>query len=124
MKIPKWILSPILFIFLMAVSLVIPASLLAASPEAAVYQPQIVYNGDYHPTTIYYQSPGSSFWKRMSKSDNYLNVVRCPAALKALNSVGQWHGHIKADGSCGSPYEPSLYAVGNRINYDQSMAGE
>jgi hypothetical protein len=114
-----------IFICLVSVLWCLPARL-SAAPLAtqAGYQPQMTYQGDYIPTALYYKSPGSSFWQRMSKSANYLNVVRCPAALRALKSTGQWQGHLTGDGSCGPLDEPSMFALGNRINSDAITAGE
>lgn len=108
----------------MAVFCCATSNLLAASPATQIgYQPQQTYNGDYIPLALYYKNPESSIWQRMSKSDNYLSDVRCPAALRALSSTGQWRGHFKEDGSCGSLYEPTLFELGNRINHDAIATG-
>lgn len=82
------------------------------------YVPGTGYKGEFIQSRLYYRNPRSSVWLRMSASDDYREVVRCRAALTALESGGTWLGHLNQDGSCGSQDEPAYFALGNRINYD------
>jgi hypothetical protein len=88
------------------------------------YKTYLIYEGGYYKSALYYKNPGSSKWNKMSTSSNYLDVVKCQPALRALNSAGKWNGHLKEDGACGSTDEPSFFAVGNRINYESIRSGE
>jgi hypothetical protein len=125
MKTVKQGVSFAIFISLVTLLLFAPSGLSAApSAPQAGYKPQVTYKGEFIPTAIYYKNPESPFWLRMSKSNNYLNVVKCPAALRALNNAGKWLGHLNQDGSCGPTDEPSLFALGNRINSDAIASGE
>lgn len=85
------------------------------------YVPGIDYKGEFIPSRLYYHNPRSAVWRRMSASDNYRDVVKCKAALVALEATGSWQGHLNQDGSCGSLDEPSYFALGSRINYDISL---
>jgi hypothetical protein len=89
--------------------------------EAATYISGVSYAGEYVPSRLYYRTPRSAAWRRMSHADNYRDVVTCQAALVSLGKTGNWQGHLKQDGSCGSLDEPSFFALGNRINFDISL---
>jgi len=89
--------------------------------DTAVYNPGASYAGEYIQTRLYYRNPSSAVWRRMSHSDDYLDVVTCQAALTSLGKTGNWQGHLKQDGSCGPLDEPAFFALGNRINYDISL---
>lgn len=88
------------------------------------YHAVIVYKGEYVPTALYYRHRSSQPWMRMSKSDNYQEVVTCANALVKLSFVGQWQGNLNGDGSCGTMIEPATFTLGNRLNYDDSMSGQ
>ena len=85
------------------------------------YKPSVTYAGEFIQTKLYYRTPHSPVWRWVSASDKYLEVVRCSAALAALETSGTWKGHLMQDGSCGPMDEPSYFALGNRINYDILM---
>ena len=89
--------------------------------EAATYHPGVSYAGEYIQSRLYYRTPQSAVWRRMSHSDNYRDVVTCQSALISLGKTGKWQGHLKQDGACGPLDEPSFFAIGNRINHDISL---
>jgi hypothetical protein len=88
---------------------------------AAKYNPGAGYTGEFIQTRLYYHNPRSAIWRRMSRSDNYHDVVTCQSALDSLGTTGSWQGHLNQDGSCGPLGEPSFFALGNRINFDISL---
>lgn len=88
------------------------------------YFADVLYNGEYIPTALFYRNVKTEPWMRMSKSDNYREVVTCKPALIKLEVTGQWVGNIKQDGSCGPEAEPATYKIGNRLNFDDSIVGQ
>jgi hypothetical protein len=88
--------------------------------KIAVYNPLYIYKGDYQPDVLLFKNPWSTDWQRLPKLD-YLQKVTCQDALAALNKVGKWKGNLRMDGSCGSPAEPSDWAMGNRLNYENEL---
>jgi len=80
------------------------------------YDPVILYPGPYMPEQLFYRNPKGQVWLRWTTAD-FSRKVTCPGALKRLKRRGVWKGHLKPGGSCGSPAEPSDWAVGNWINY-------
>lgn len=94
----------------------------AAAPKQ--YFADVLYKGEYIPTALFYRNEKTEPWMRMSKSDNYREVVTCKPALIKLETVGQWMGYLKQDGSCGPEAEPATFKTGNRLNFDDSMVGQ
>ncbi|TWJ32437.1 hypothetical protein JN12_00877 [Geobacter argillaceus] len=80
------------------------------------YDPAIMYPGPYTPEHLFYKNPKGPVWLQWTAGD-FTRKVTCSGALKRLKRKGVWQGHLKPDGSCGSPAEPSDWAVGNWINY-------
>jgi|GEM_PF-2357654 len=97
------------------------ASVFTDKNEAAGYNPGASYTGEFIQSKLYYHNPHSVFWRSMSRSDNYRDVVTCQSALVSLATTGKWQGHLNQDGSCGPLDEPSFFALGNRINLDISL---
>lgn len=86
----------------------------------AAYNPAAVYTGAYVTESIYYKNPGASVWTRVSRPAS-LSRVSCGDALYHLKREGAWKGHLNPDGSCGPTSEPSDWAVGNWLNYQDSL---
>jgi hypothetical protein len=109
-----------------------PSLLLAAADEptgrggatgsVGPYNPAQRYAGSYTPKALFYKNPGSTYWQRVA--DDFLRRVKCPDALGHLQRDGLWKGHLKKDGSCGPLDEPSDWAVGNRLNYEDMLSGQ
>ena len=90
------------------------------APGIAAYNPTTEYNGAYESDFIYYKNPGASVWLRVTNLDR-LRHISCPDALRSLNKQGTWRGHLNPDGSCGPTSEPSDWALGNWLNYRDSL---
>ena len=86
--------------------------------SAPPYQPTKVYAGPYGVTTVYYRESFRAKWRQ-----GVSGAVTCPDALSHFKVSGFWKGHLKLDGSCGIPDEPSEWAVGNRLNYEALIGG-
>jgi hypothetical protein len=93
-----------------------------ATGSAGPYNPAQRYAGSYTPKALFYKNPGSIYWQRVA--DDFLKRVKCPDALGHLQRDGLWKGHLKKDGSCGPLDEPSDWAVGNRLNYEDMLSGQ
>jgi len=87
-----------------------------AEEKRVSYDAAIMYPGPYTPEQLFYKNPKGQVWLRWTTAD-FTKTVACSGALKRLKQRGVWQGHLKSDGSCGSPAEPSDWAVGNWINY-------
>lgn len=81
------------------------------------YDPAIIYPGPYQPEQLFFRSPKGVVWLNWSNAV-YTRSVKCRVALKSLKLTGFWQGHLKPGGACGTPSEPSDWALGNWINYD------
>jgi hypothetical protein len=86
----------------------------------AIYNPAIIYTGDYQPDVLLFKNPWTIAWQRIPKLD-HLRYVTCQDALNHLNLEGRWKGHLNPDGSCGSQAEPADWAIGNRLNYENDL---
>jgi hypothetical protein len=93
-----------------------------ASGSIGPYNPAQRYNGSYTPKALFYKNPGSTYWQRVA--DDFLRRVKCPNAMDHLRKDGLWKGHLNKDGSCGPLDEPSDWAVGNRLNYEEMLSGQ
>jgi len=91
-----------------------PAS---ATEAREPYDPAIIYPGPYTPEQLFYRSPKGLVWLQWSAKD-FTRAVTCRGTLKSLKLTGVWQGHLKPNGACGTPAEPSEWALGNWINYD------
>ena len=89
-------------------------------PTIAAYNPNAVYTGTYVPELVYNKNSGASVWIRVTRLDR-LRFISCDSALTGLRREGTWQGHLNADGSCGSSSEPSDWALGNWLNYRDSL---
>ncbi|CAG0941387.1 hypothetical protein ANRL1_00527 [Anaerolineae bacterium] len=90
-------------------------SMPAAAEEP--YAPAIIYPGPYEPEQLFYRNPKGLDWQRWSPA-SFTKSVICRETLKSLKLTGVWQGHLKPNGACGTPAEPSYWALGNWINYD------
>jgi len=90
------------------------------SPGTAPYNPAAVYTGAYVTGSIYYRNPGATVWTRVTQPGS-LKKISCGNALSHLQREGAWKGHLNPDGSCGPTSEPSDWAVGNWLNYQDSL---
>lgn len=88
----------------------------AAAPRQS-YDPAVIYPGPYEPEQLFYRNPKGLVWLRWSEA-GFTRSVKCRETLKGLKLTGTWQGHLKANGACGTPEEPSLWALGNWINFD------
>ncbi|HTP05653.1 MAG TPA: hypothetical protein VMM54_10945 [Nitrospirota bacterium] len=86
------------------------------------YNPAKQYAGSATSKGLFFKNPGSVYWQRVA--DDYLKRVKCPDAIDHLRRTGLWKGHLGQDGSCGPLDEPSDWAVGNRLNYEEMLSGE
>ena len=86
------------------------------------YNPTQTYNGPYGSIIVYYRETFRAKWRR-GITGTFPNGVTCPDALSHFKGSGLWQGHLKLNGSCGIPDEPSEWAVGNRLNYDALTNG-
>ncbi|MDD2542045.1 MAG: hypothetical protein PHH28_13505 [Desulfuromonadaceae bacterium] len=85
------------------------------------YQANHLYKGKYISSVLYFRYSKAQPWMRMSNSDNYLEVVACRSALLKINAEGAWAGHINRDGTCGSVVEPTMFVLGNRLNFNDDL---
>ncbi len=85
------------------------------------YDPSQLYPGPFVNNSVYFKPYATGNWMRGLNGYFPSNVV-CYDALWHLKTTGQWSGHIKLDGSCGTVGEPAPWAVGNRLNYDDASA--
>ena len=99
-----------------------PAGRGGATGIVGPYNPARQYAGSYTPKALFFKNPGRIYWQRVA--DNYLKRVKCPDAIDHLRRVGLWKGHLGQDGSCGPLAEPSDWAVGNRLNYEDMLSGQ
>lgn len=113
------------FLFCMTLIVAVVGGILSSvSPVAAAiggasYIPSQVYNGPYPIDGVFYRNPGNTIWIR-GIAGTFPKAVVCPDALRHLKQDGTWRGHLKPNGSCGPLAEPSIWAVGNWINYSIS----
>jgi hypothetical protein len=85
------------------------------------YDPGVTYEGQCLTTLLFFRYTKNDFWRRRPHMDRLRNVV-CQDALSHLNKEGKWQGDLNSDGSCGmSSTESPEWAVGNRVNYDESL---
>jgi hypothetical protein len=87
------------------------------------YNPKIVYSGNHGGNILFMKNSKQAPWRRIPGLDR-LRQVTCADALMHLQQEGTWQGHLNLDGSCGSLGEPSDWAMGNRINYDNQFLGQ
>lgn len=81
------------------------------------YIPSIIYPGPYEPEQLFYRNPKGLDWQQWS-SASFTKSVICRGTLNSLKLTGVWQGHLKPNGACGTPAEPSYWALGNWINHD------
>jgi len=91
-------------------------SVYGAERSREPYSPVIIYPGPYAPEQLFYKNPKGETWLRWTAKD-FNRAVTCPGALKQLKRTGVWQGHLKPNGSCGTPAEPSDWATGNWLNF-------
>jgi hypothetical protein len=85
------------------------------------YNPLVVYDGAYKPDILFVRTQGGEFWRRMALVYRLRNVA-CVDAKAQLMKAGKWNGHLDLkSGACASPDEPSEWALGNRINFDEQV---
>jgi hypothetical protein len=99
-----------------------PAGKGGATSKVSPYNPAQQYAGSSTPKALFFKNPGSAYWQRVA--DNYLKRVKCPDAVDHLRMTGFWKGHLGQDGSCGPRDEPSDWAIGNRLNYEDMLSGQ
>lgn len=97
-----------------------PATSAHAAEVAGGYNPAKTYAGPWGGRLLYYRNPRSTQWLRGLKGD--LSTVSCADAYNKLSRTGQWQGHLLAGGACGPVAEPSLWAVGNYLNFLSNSA--
>ena len=85
----------------------------AAGASPNPYDPAQIYPGPYGAAAVYSRQTFRAKWRL-----GLAGAVTCPDALSRFKVSGLWKGHLKLDGSCGTPDEPSEWALGNRLNYD------
>jgi hypothetical protein len=88
--------------------------------KVPAYDPLILYPGEHQADVLLFRNPGSIVWQRIPRLDQLRNLS-CKDALDHLMSEGKWQGHLRPDGSCGSPAEPSDWIMGNRLNYEDAL---
>lgn len=101
---------------------VAPLLLAAVSTNEAAglpYSAARVYPGEYGASMLFYRNPGSPYWKKVS--DEYASFVICPEAHRRLQQTGVWQGHLAPNGACGPRSEPSEWAIGNWLNYEEAQ---
>lgn len=117
-------MSLFLIVFLIVIH---TESMAYAGQGPSPYQAKTMYKGPYRSDLLFHKNADAKVWMPVSKK-NYQKFVTCQDALSNLRQEGQWMGHLKADGSCGSPSEPSEFAIGNRLNYrslsDENSSGK
>lgn len=88
--------------------------------EASKYTPSNIYQGGYLSKALYYRHNKKQNWMRCNKSENYIEHVKCPAALLAFSLNGYWIGNFEKNWDCGTTVEPAIYATGNYLNHDSN----
>jgi len=83
------------------------------------YNPSQVYSGSYEPEIVYYRPSQKTFWRR-GLNGTFPENVNCPEALNSLMRGVLWKGRINLKGACRETDEPSEWAVGNRLNFDEN----
>ncbi len=87
----------------------------------AQYNPAIKYAGDYRSDLLFFKPNAGKYWRRIPRFDR-LKYVTCSDTTAALQKEGIWEGHLRLkDGSCSSSDEPSSWALGNRLNFDEQI---
>ncbi|GLI38767.1 hypothetical protein KI811_02835 [Geobacter hydrogenophilus] len=94
-----------------------PGNVLPAFAATEPYVPSIIYPGPYEPEQLFYRNPKGFIWLRWSEAV-FTKSVTCSGTIRSLKLTGIWQGHLKPNGACGTPAEPSYWALGNWINYD------
>ncbi|MBT1071481.1 hypothetical protein [Pelotalea chapellei] len=109
----------IIYVMLLAmlVCLQSPQAQAAVSVMGSGYNPRMIYSGPFQDQVLYYRYPGYTLWQRGYSRE--LDSLACRPAVISFKTSGTWQGHLKPDGSCGSPAEPAEWALGNRLNYDR-----
>jgi hypothetical protein len=107
-------------LLLIAVTLVMSYASSSAWAGADGYNPALAYEGKYKKDVVYYKNPKNPNWYQGLNGEYPQNVL-CRDALKHFSIEGMWMGHFNNDGSCGPTAEPTQFAVGNRLNYDDSL---
>jgi len=97
------------------------ANPLPAAAHRSVYHPGASYPGPYLPDVVYLRARDTDPWAP-GIAGRFPAAVTCPDALQKLKTTGYWSGHLKKGGACGTPYEPSSWALGNRLNFDAQQA--
>jgi hypothetical protein len=105
----------VILCLVLAAAILVAGVAFGANPKP--YDPNQVYRGGYGLSTVYYRQTFRAKW-RLGLVGAFPKAVTCPDALSHFKVSGLWKGHIKLDGSCGPPDEPSEWALGNRLNYD------
>lgn len=79
------------------------------------------YQGPYRQDVVYTRAREDDHW-RPGVPGRFPETLNCPDAVKQLKATGLWRGHLNKGATCGSPYEPSFWALGSRLNYDIQQA--
>ena len=108
------------FITLLVTTIALTAPLYGAWAGAAGYNPAMTYEGKYTKDVVYLRNRNNPNWYQ-GRRGVYPQNVLCRDALRSFSINGKWKGHFRADGSCGSTAEPTEFALGNRLNYDDSV---
>ena len=114
-----------LFFFTMLVLVLFAGNGFAQQDDRTVtgngYNPQVKYEGQYKAGLLYFRYRQKDLWRRQPHRDR-LESVSCQRALNHLTREGKWQGSLDKYGSCGgSSIESPEWAVGNRLNYDESL---
>ncbi|MCI0528513.1 MAG: hypothetical protein L0Y56_13825 [Nitrospira sp.] len=86
----------------------------------ASYNPSATYPGIYKSDQLYRRNPDSGGWAGSARP-SHLKQVGCPKAKESLTETGSWKGQLNKNGSCGTTAEPAEWAVGNLLNYENSL---
>jgi hypothetical protein len=84
------------------------------------YNPSTTYPGIYKSDQLYRRNPDSGGWAGSARP-SHLKQVSCSAAQESLSEKGSWKGQLNKNGSCGTKAEPAEWAVGNLLNYENSL---
>ena len=82
------------------------------------YNPTVVYEGDYLTNALYYHNRNNPVWRIGLKVE--LDRITCRPALESFRTTGLWGGHFQPDGSCGDTTEPTEWATGNWLNFNDA----
>lgn len=88
-----------------------------AKPGAG-YNPVIQYAGFYKQDVLFYRNSPKDDWQRRPRFGS-LRRVNCAEAVEQLKTQGMWKGRLNRDGACVRGGEPPVWAMGNRINFDE-----